>query len=101
MDELLLQLIRAYRGPPHSATEETANVVMFDRERRLPDQLQAHPPAREWENSYGYVLRSKNRLEEAHEELRQQQLKILYEDQEEPIGCWRDGMVIKRMTKEE
>ena len=38
-DLLLPQLIRAYRGTPHSTTGETANLMMLGRELRLPDQL--------------------------------------------------------------
>ena len=33
---------------PHSATEETANMLMLERELRLPDQLESHPPTTEF-----------------------------------------------------
>ena len=35
--------MRAYRDTPHTATGETANLLMLDRELRLPDQLQHQP----------------------------------------------------------
>lgn len=38
-DVLLPQLLQAYRGTPHTATGETANMLMLGRELRLPDQL--------------------------------------------------------------
>ncbi|XP_067945573.1 uncharacterized protein [Watersipora subatra] len=41
-DLLLPQLVRAYRGTPHFATEELANMLMLRRELRLPDQLESH-----------------------------------------------------------
>ena len=40
---LLPQLMRAYRDTSHSATGETANMLMLGRELRLPDQLESHP----------------------------------------------------------
>ena len=42
-DLLLLQIMRALWGTPHSVTGETANLMMLGRELRLPDQLQLHP----------------------------------------------------------
>lgn len=38
-EELLLQLVRAYRGTLHFANGETANHLKSGKERRLPDQL--------------------------------------------------------------
>ena len=43
-DLLLTQIMRAFRGTPHSVTRETANLMMLGRELRLPDQLQLYPP---------------------------------------------------------
>ena len=38
-DLLLPQIMRAFRGTPHTATGETANYMMLGREARLLDQL--------------------------------------------------------------
>ena len=43
-DSLLPQLMRAFKGTPHSTTRETPNFLMLELELRLPDQLQNHPP---------------------------------------------------------
>ena len=74
-DVLLPQLLRAYRGTPHTATGETANMLM-GRELRLPDQLQHHPPPNESSPQHEFVIEMKERLEQAHEALRQEQLKV-------------------------
>ena len=84
-DILLPQLMRAYRGTPHTATGETANVLMMGRELRLPDQLQHQPPPEEANPQHDFVVDMKERLEQAHEALRQQQLEIRQEDQDEPL----------------
>ena len=47
-DVLLPQLLRAYRGTPHTTTGETANMMMLGRKLRLPDQLQQQPPPEEF-----------------------------------------------------
>ena len=47
-DVLLPQLLRAYRGTLHTATGETANMMMLGRELKLPDQLQQQPPPEEF-----------------------------------------------------
>ena len=78
-DILLPQLMRAYRGTPHTATGETANVLMMGRELRLPDQLQHQPPPEEANPQHDFVVDMKERLEQAHEALRQQQLEIRQE----------------------
>ena len=84
-DVLLPQLLRAYRGTPHTATGETANMMMLGRELRLPDQLQHQPPPEESSPRHEFVVEMKERLEQAHETLRQQQMKIRQDDQEEPL----------------
>ena len=38
-DTILPQIMRAFRGTPHSTTNETTNYPMLGRELRLPDQL--------------------------------------------------------------
>ena len=79
---LLPQLLRAYRGTPHTATGETANMMMLGREIRLRDQLQHHPPPEKSSLRHEFVVEMKDRLEQAHETLRQQQLKVRQDDQE-------------------
>ena len=46
-DSFLPQLMRAFRGTPHSTTGETANFMMFGRELRLPDSLVYDIPSSE------------------------------------------------------
>ena len=84
-DILLPQLLRAYRGTPHTTTGETANMMMLGRELRLPDQLQQQPPPEEASPRHEFVIEMKDRLEQAHEALRQLQIKTRQDDQEEPL----------------
>ena len=42
-DLLLPQIMRAFRGTPHSVTGETANMLMLGRELRLPDLVDCNP----------------------------------------------------------
>jgi transposase InsO family protein len=89
-DSLLPQLMRAFRGTPHSATGETANLLMMGRELRLPDQLQHHPPPLDFQPQHTYVQEMKERLEEAHQIL-----------QRTPVICRRRfGMVAEQKKKE-
>ena len=83
-DLLLAQVMRAFRGTPHSATGETANFMMLGRELRLPDQLQIHPPPVEIEPQHLYVQQMVERLQTVHDMLREQQREVRQEDQEEP-----------------
>ena len=83
-DLLLPQLMRAYRGTPHSTMGETANLMMLGRELRLPDQLQCHPTLDEFQARHEYVQDVHICLEIAHELLRQQQIEVHQEDAEEP-----------------
>ena len=63
-DLLLPQIMRAFRGTPHSATGETANFIMLGREARLPDQLvQPLPPT---ETLVQYAVNLDKRLRQAH-----------------------------------
>ena len=72
-DLLLPQVMRAFRGTPHSATGETANLLMLGRELRLPDQLLGDPTLPEFQPQHEYVVGMQQRLDEAHQALRQQQ----------------------------
>ena len=79
-DLLLPQIMRAFRGTPHSTTGETPNLMMLGRELRLPDQLQYLPPPEVHSTRHQFVLDTRARLEEAHGLLQKQQLKVRQED---------------------
>ena len=81
-DLLLPQIMRAFRGTPHTTTGETANYVMLGREVRLPDQLilPTQPP----EQPNQYVLDLHERLAAAHQAIRDKQMQVRSEDSEEP-----------------
>ncbi|XP_067945258.1 uncharacterized protein [Watersipora subatra] len=83
-DLLLPQLMRAYRGTLHSATGDTANMLMLGRELRLPDQLASHPPPTELFSAHEHALEVQRRLQAVHEALRQSQMEVRENDQEEP-----------------
>ena len=83
-DLLLPQLMRAFRGTPHTSTGETPNLMMLGRELRLPDQLQYLPPPVEASTRNQFVQDVRERLEEAHSLLQDQEVKIRQEDDEEP-----------------
>ena len=84
-DLLLPQIMRAFRGTPHTVTGETANFMMLGRELRLPDQLQLHPPPTELAPQNSYCKELVERLETAHAALREQQRSVRQEDHEEPL----------------
>ena len=91
-DLLLPQIMRAFRGTPHSVTGETANLIMMGRELWLPDQLQLYPPPLEVTPQSEYCQELLGRLEIAHAALREQQRAVRQEHQEEPLlfspGIW-------------
>ena len=99
-DVLLPQLLRAYRGTPHTATGETANMLVLGRKLRLPDQLWHHSPLNESSPQPKFVIEMKERLEQAHEALRQEQLKVQQDDQEEPFLFAPGDMVWLQNRKE-
>ncbi|XP_067943384.1 uncharacterized protein [Watersipora subatra] len=70
-DLLLLELMRAYRGTPHSVTRETANMLMLGLELRLPDQLESPPPPTEFFPAHEHALKVQWKLQTVHEVLRQ------------------------------
>ncbi|XP_067930610.1 uncharacterized protein [Watersipora subatra] len=92
-DLLLPQIMRAFRGTPHSATGETANYMMMGRELRLPDQL-SEPVAVTGQAVQPYVLELASRLEETYEILRDRQMKIRVEDDEEPPSFGTGDLVL-------
>ena len=83
-DTLLPQIMRAFRGTPHSVTGETANFMLLGRELRLPDMLQHFPPDPQTDIRSQYVVDVQDRLREAHQVLREQQQDVRHEDTEEP-----------------
>ena len=58
---------------------------MLGRELRLPDQLQYQPPPEENRPRHDFVVEIKDKLEQAYETLRQHQLRVRQDDQEEPL----------------
>ena len=83
-DLVLPQIMRAFRGTPHTATGETPNLLMLGRELRLPDQLLYTSPATEPATRHQYVLDMKERLEIAHSTLQERQIQVRQDDGEEP-----------------
>lgn len=83
-DTLLPQIMRSFRGIPHSMTKETANFLMLGRELRLPDQLQYPTPLSENTPVHQYVQDMQEKLHTTHELLREMQKKIKNEDEDEP-----------------
>ena len=63
----------------------TMDMLMLGRELRLPDQLQYQPPPEESRPRNEFVVEIKDKLEQAHETLRQHQLRIRQGDQEESL----------------
>ena len=63
----------------------TLDMLMLGRELRLPDQLQYQPPPEESRPRNEFVVEIKDKLEQAHETLRQHQLRIRQGDQEESL----------------
>lgn len=78
---------------------ETANLMMFGRELRFPNQLQGYPPPMEVEHTHEYVNQIKERLELVYAELRQMQLHTRQEDRE--VCPWGDDVDGKQVLKEE
>lgn len=80
---VLPQLLTAFRDTPQYDTEKTANLLMLGRELRLPDLFMDSPPLREYQAQAEYTQDPINRLAEAHEMLRHQQMDIRQQDSEE------------------
>ena len=76
--------MQALRGIPHSKTRETPGLLMVEQELRIHDQLLLHLAPSESQPRHEYVQTMLQRLEEAHDLLRQQQLDNRQEDAEEP-----------------
>ena len=80
---LLPHIMRAFRRTSHSVTEETANFMMMGRELKLPDQL-SNAVYQLPMSVVPYIQDLVGQLKEAHEVLREQQMKIREKDSEEP-----------------
>ena len=85
-DKLLPHVMRTFRATPHSSTGETANGLVLGREVRLPDQLMCPTSPEEPSDRSQYVLDLANRLEQAHEVIRDKQREVRQLDSEAP---WR------------
>ena len=72
-DELLPQIMRAFRATPSSFTKESANFLMLGRQCRLPDMLVYGASITPLETHTEYVTNLQRRLEQVHELLREQQ----------------------------
>ena len=81
-DLVLPQLMRAFRSISPSATGKTANMLILGREIRLPDPLVNTET--DHHDYSSYVLKLIERLERAHNMLREQQLLKKTADSEEP-----------------
>ena len=71
---------------------------MLGRELRLPDQLQYHPPPAEFQPQHRFVQATKERLDQTHELLRQQQAEVRQEDHEEPL-LFTEGDLVWLLNK--
>ena len=82
-DLLLPHLTRTVRSIPHSMTGETANFMMFGRELSLPEDLLAEQnlPLQTRED---YVIDLVERLQAAHDFVRERQAEIRAEDSQAP-----------------
>ena len=92
-DLVLPQILRAFRGTPHTATGETPNLMMLGRELRLPDQLLYASPPSEATTRHQYVLDVRERLEAAHSMLQEKQVRVRQEDEDEPPLFTKGDMV--------
>ena len=100
-DLVLPQLLRDFRGTPHASTGETANILMVGRELRLPNLLMSIPSPRIYQAHSEYVQEMAERLEEAHTLLREQQMTVRREDDEEPLLFQSGDLVLAQNTRRE
>ena len=84
-DLFLPQIMRAFRGTPHSVTGETANMLMLGRELRLPDLVDCNPSEAKTFLEHEYVVEMQERLERVQGILREQQMETRGEDTAEPL----------------
>ena len=95
---LLPQIMRTIRASPHKQTGETANFMMLGREVRLPEHLMYGPAASDTTSREKYAAELADRMEEAHDKLRGQQLQLRTGDrQEEP--SFKAGQLVWLKTK--
>jgi len=90
-DVVLPQIMRDYRSTPHSATQETPNILMLGRETQVPEHLTYHVSAPE-SPIHEYVGGLIEIMGKAHDALHAQQWQTRTEDSEEPplyqVGDW-------------
>ena len=72
------------KPPSLAGTGETANLLMLNRELRLPDLLTSNLPPREHQAHHEYTQELIERLEKVHDMLREQQMAVRLEDGDEP-----------------
>ena len=90
--------MRTIRASPHKQTGETANFMMLGREVRLPEHLIYGPAASTTTSRERYAAELADRMEEAHDKLRGQQLQLRTGDrQEEP--SFKAGQLVWLRTK--
>ena len=95
---LLPQIMRTIRASPHKQTGETANFMMLGREVRLPEHLMYGPAASNTTSRERYAAELADRMGEAHDKLRRQQLQLRTGDrQEEP--SFKAGQLVWLRTK--
>jgi len=90
-DVVLPQIMRDYRSTPHSATQETPNILMLGRETQVPEHLTYHVSAPE-SPIHEYVGGLIEIMGKAHDALHAQQGQTRTENSEEPplyqVGDW-------------
>lgn len=83
-DLLLPQIMRVLRAVPHTVTRETPNFLMFGREVRLPDALLNDIAEKDNVPVEEYAQIIQERMQRAHQMIREEQLQARTEDSEEP-----------------
>ena len=73
---LLPQIMRTIRASPHKQTGKTANFMTLGREVRLPEHLMYGPAASDTTPRERYAAELADRMEEAHDKLKRQQLQL-------------------------
>ena len=84
-DRFLPQIMKTLRASPHASTGETANMMMFGRELRLPDQILCPTTMDEAQERATYVEELQKRLEVTHEIIRQQQVTTRQQNTDESL----------------
>jgi len=83
LDEVLPQIMQAYRNTLHYSTQEILNFLMLGHETQVLDHLTYHVPAPE-SPLHEYVWKLIKIMDEAYDALREKQWNVQTEDLEEP-----------------